>query len=59
VRVVVLDAQPLHRQTQRYRLVDAATGEFERGWVNVADMVVRQPWDDDVPVQVETRRDPL
>ena len=57
VRVVVLDAQPIHRQTQRYRLVDAATGEFERGYVNVADMVVRQPWDDDVPVHVETRRE--
>lgn len=52
VRVVILDAQPLHRQTQRYRLVDAATGEFERGWVAVADMVVRQPWDDDVPVHL-------
>lgn len=55
VRVVLLDAQPLHRQTQRYRLVDAATGEFERGSVRVADMVVRQPWDDDVPVTVEGR----
>ncbi len=59
VRVVLLDAQPLHRQTQRYRLVDAATGEFERGWIDVADMVVRQPWDDDVPVHVEARTDPL
>ncbi len=54
VRVVILDAQPIHRQTQRYRLVDAATGEFERGYVEVADMVVRQPWDDDVPVHVQT-----
>ena len=59
VRVVLLDAQPLHRQTQRYRLVDPATGEFERGWVDVADMVVRQPWDDDVPVHVEARTGPL
>ena len=50
VRIVMLDAQPIHRQTQRYRLVDAATGEFERGYVKVADMVVRQPWDDTVPV---------
>lgn len=50
VRVVVLDAQPIHRQTQAYRLVDAATGEFERGHVRVADMVTRQPWADDVPV---------
>ncbi|WP_099023990.1 DUF3556 domain-containing protein [Mycolicibacterium palauense] len=53
VRVVILDAQPIHRQRQRYRLVDAATGEFESGYVLVADMVTRQPWDDTVPVHVE------
>lgn len=52
VRVVLLDAQPIHRQQQAYRLVDAATGEFERGFVRVADMVTRQPWADDVPVHV-------
>ncbi|MEV0251232.1 DUF3556 domain-containing protein [Nocardia sp. NPDC050712] len=52
VRVVLLDAQPIHRQTQQYRLVDAATGEFERGEVRIADMVTRQPWEDDVPVLV-------
>jgi hypothetical protein len=58
VRVVMLDAQPIQRQTQQYRLVDAATGEFERGYVQVADMVTRQPWADDVPVHVlsEARR---
>lgn len=55
VRVVLLDAQPIHRQTQRYRLVDAATGEFESGSVRVADMIVRQPWDDDVPVYPDRR----
>ena len=53
VRVVMLDAQPIHKQRQEYRLVDAATGEFERGYVNVADMVTRQPWDDNVPVHVD------
>ncbi|NUS44800.1 MAG: DUF3556 family protein [Mycobacteriaceae bacterium] len=52
VRVILLDAQPIHRQTQQYRLVDAATGEFERGYVRVADMVTRQPWDDELPVHV-------
>lgn len=52
VRVVLIDAQPIHRQTQQYRLVDAATGEFESGEVRVADMVNRQPWDDTVPVRV-------
>ena len=53
VRVILLDAQPIHQQRQRYRLVDAATGEFERGYVNVADMVTGQPWTDDIPVHVE------
>ncbi|MGV9802875.1 DUF3556 domain-containing protein [Mycobacterium sp. NPDC003449] len=53
VRIVMLDAQPIHRQTQQYRLVDAATGEFERGYVKVADMVTRQPWDDTLPVYRE------
>ncbi|MGO9156590.1 DUF3556 domain-containing protein [Mycobacterium sp.] len=52
VRVVILDAQPLHKQTQEYRLVDAATGEFERGYVNVADMADAQPWADDLPIHV-------
>ena len=52
LRIILLDAQPIHRQTQEYRLVDAATGEFERGTVKVADMVTRQPWADDVPVRV-------
>ncbi len=53
VRVVLIDAQPIHRQRQEYRLVDAATGEFERGHVLVADLVDRQPWDDTAPVRVQ------
>jgi Transmembrane protein of unknown function (DUF3556) len=53
VRIVLIDAQPIHRQTQQYRLVDAATGEFESGYVKVADMATRQPWDDTVPVHVD------
>ncbi|MBV9847401.1 MAG: DUF3556 domain-containing protein [Kutzneria sp.] len=52
VRVIVLDAQPIQRQRQEYRLVDAATGEFERGYVRVRDMLDRQPWDGDIPVTV-------
>ncbi|ADT98209.1 DUF3556 domain-containing protein [Mycolicibacterium gilvum] len=52
VRVLILDAQPIHKQRQEYRLVDAATGEFERGYVMVADMVTRQPWDDTVPAHI-------
>jgi len=53
VRVVILDAQPIHIQRQEYRLVDAATGEFERGYVDVDDMVTSQPWADDLPVHIQ------
>jgi hypothetical protein len=55
VRVIILDGQPIHRQTQEYRLVDAATGEFERGYIRVADMACAQPWADDLPVHVVMR----
>jgi Transmembrane protein of unknown function (DUF3556) len=51
VRVVILDAQP-HKHRQEFRLVDAATSEFERGYVDVGDMIVNQPWADDLPVHV-------
>ncbi|WP_232677415.1 DUF3556 domain-containing protein [Nocardioides sp. R-C-SC26] len=50
VRVVFLESQPFHRGTQRYRLFDVASGEIERGHVRVADLVERQPIDEDVPV---------
>jgi transmembrane protein DUF3556 len=57
VRVILLEAQPIHRQRQEYRLVDAATGELERGYVLVADMCERQPCDTDVPLHAtELRR---
>jgi hypothetical protein len=55
VRVVVLDAQPMHRQRQHYQLIDAATGVFEDGYVAVSDMLARQPWTADFPVQVVSR----
>jgi hypothetical protein len=58
VRVVVLESQPAHVQRQRYRIFDAADGLVEEGWVNVADMVERQPWLDDRPFPVETVGDP-
>lgn len=53
VRVVVLESQPAHRQRQRYRIFDAATGLVEEGWVDVAAMVERQPWLDRRPFPVE------
>jgi len=55
VRVVCLEAQPIFRPHQAYRIIDAATGELERGFVEVADMIEQQPWldDPDVPFPVE------
>jgi hypothetical protein len=57
LRVVVLESQPAHLQRQRYRIYDAAEGLIEEGWVNVADMVERQPWLDERPFPVETTRE--
>jgi len=49
LRVITLESQPAHVQRQHYRIFDAATGLIEEGWVNVADMVGRQPWLGDGP----------
>jgi hypothetical protein len=55
VRVVFLESQPIGDPHQEYRIIDAATGEVERGTVAVADMVARQPWldDQDLPFPVD------
>ncbi|MEW2086427.1 DUF3556 domain-containing protein [Streptomyces sp. NPDC005283] len=54
LRVIMVESQPLHRQRQHYRIVDAATGRIEEGYVDVRDMVTRQPWlaDDDASIPV-------
>ena len=57
VRIVALESQPAHLQRQHYRILDAAEGLIEEGWVNVEDMVERLPWLDgsahpDFPVEV-------
>jgi hypothetical protein len=44
LRVVMVESQPIGRPRQHYRIVDAATGLVEAGYVNVSDMVGRQPW---------------
>jgi transmembrane protein DUF3556 len=48
----MLESQPMGAKTQEYRLVDAVSGEFERGTVAVADMLTRQPWAGEIPVTV-------
>ncbi len=60
VRVVVMESQPAHVQKQHYQIYDAATGLIEEGYVNVRDMLGRQPWLDEThefPVQVAWRRE--
>lgn len=49
LRVVVLESQPFHVQRQAYRIYDAATGLVEEGYVQVLDMLERQPWPEDGP----------
>jgi hypothetical protein len=53
LRVITLESQAFWRPRQPYRILDAATGELERGWVEVSEMVSRQPWlGDDVSIPV-------
>ena len=56
VRVMALESQPFGQPRQAYRLIDGATGVFEEGLVEVADMLERQPWDVDFPVRVTSAR---
>jgi hypothetical protein len=59
VRVIVLEGQPIHTQRQWYRILDAKAGEIEAGYVDVKDMLTRQPWPepgDQFPVHVTTQR---
>ncbi|NVB40683.1 DUF3556 domain-containing protein [Pseudenhygromyxa sp. WMMC2535] len=45
LRCVVLESQPLFGRTQRWSIVDAASGVIEEGEVVVADILERQPWE--------------
>lgn len=57
VRVIVLEGQPIQHQKQWYRIFDAKTGLIEAGYVDVAEMLTRQPWPepgDHFPVHVTT-----
>lgn len=59
VRVIVLEGQPIHTSRQAYRILDAKSGVIEEGYVDVKDMLTRQPWPepgDDYPVLVTTQR---
>ena len=55
LRIVALESQPFHVPRQHYRILDAATGLLEEGWVDVAEMCRRGPWLEesfDFPVEI-------
>jgi Transmembrane protein of unknown function (DUF3556) len=55
LRVVTIESQPAQEQRQHYQIYDAASGLIEEGYVQVKDMVERQPWLDEsgtFPVEV-------
>ncbi len=55
LRIVTIESQPAQEQRQHYRIYDAASGLIEEGYVQVKDMVERQPWLDETgtfPVEV-------
>ncbi|HYF24841.1 MAG TPA: DUF3556 domain-containing protein [Baekduia sp.] len=58
LRIITLESQPIHKQRQEYKIYDAATGLVEEGYVEVKDMIARQPWLDltyEFPVHVTNR----
>ncbi|GED99177.1 DUF3556 domain-containing protein [Gordonia crocea] len=48
--VAWVESQPIHRDYQEYKLIDAALGVIERGTWKVADSANSQPWLPDGPV---------
>jgi hypothetical protein len=44
LRIILLESQPLHTWTQRYRIIDAATGLVETGYVKDRELADAQPW---------------
>lgn len=43
LRIITLESQPIHLQRQQHKIYDAATGLVEEGYVEVKDMIERQP----------------
>jgi len=55
--VAFAESQPIHKGTQEWKLVDAATGVLAEGTWNVAEMVDQQPWLPNGPIALpETYR---
>ena len=44
LRCLFIESQPLHQQRMHWRTADAATGQLEEGYVQIADLRQLQPW---------------
>ncbi|NDK91174.1 DUF3556 domain-containing protein [Gordonia desulfuricans] len=51
--VAWIESQPIHKGTQRYKVIDAALGVIETGTYRVADAVAEQPWLPNGPIPVD------
>lgn len=45
VRVICVESQPILGSSLHYRVVDAKRGTLDEGYVELADLARRQPWD--------------
>ena len=45
LRCIFVESQPMGGSTLAYRIVDAKTGEMERGELPIAELRSRQPWE--------------
>jgi Transmembrane protein of unknown function (DUF3556) len=51
--VAWVESQPIHKDRQQYKIIDAALGVVERGSYRVADAVAQQPWLPDGPIPLD------
>jgi Transmembrane protein of unknown function (DUF3556) len=51
--IVWIESQPIHKDHQQYKVIDAALGVIERGSYKVADTVAQQPWLPDGPIPLD------
>lgn len=56
LRIVCIESQPLHRATLDYRLLDAATGELDRGRLQISQLRELQPWESLGPLPLKAHR---
>lgn len=49
LRCILVESQPMFRPHLDYRIVDAATGLFERGRISVEALLEGQPWPEHAP----------